>query len=329
MQQIQHPHQLPAGQLPAQLQGILVRGHSGEHWNAAVSRSLHNQQIPGHAGKLIQHGAQVLALGIEPVEQFQGIAGIVGGDITHHFPAGLLPRHAQAGIHPLGGQFSHGGGGALIQKAQAVPQSAVSQTGQHPGGAVVQVNALLVSHILQPGGDILLADPPERKPLAPGQNGGRDLMQLCGGQDEQQMLRRLLDDFQQGIEGRNGEHMNLVDDIHPHFHLGGGIDGVVPEVPDVIHAIVGGSIDFQHVHAGAGIDGPAGLAAVAGVAVIRVQAIHRFGQNLGAAGFAGSPGTGEQVGVAHFPRHQLMLQGLGHRLLTGHIVEGLRTILAI
>ena len=44
-------------------------------------------------------------------------------------------------------------------------------------------------------------------------------MQLRGSQNEQQVLRRLLNDFQQRIEGGQGKHVHLVDDIHPHLHL--------------------------------------------------------------------------------------------------------------
>ena len=154
-------------------------------------------------------------------------------------------------------------------------------------------------------------------------------MKLGGSQNEQQMLRRLLDDFEQRVEGGNGQHVYLVDDIHTHFHLRGGVNSIVPEVPDIVHAVVGRGIDFQHVHAGAGINGPTGLAGIAGIAVVRVQAVHRLGQNFGAAGFARATGAGEQVGVAHFPAHQLGLQGLGHRRLARHIVKGLGTVFPV
>ena len=61
---------------------------------------------------------------------------------------------------------------------------------------------------------------------------------------------------------------------------------------------------------------------------IRIQMCIRD-RNFGAAGFAGAPGAGEQVGMAHFPAHQLGFQGLGHRRLTGHIVKGLGTVFPI
>ena len=139
---------------------------------------------------------------------------------TGHELAALLDSgNAQAGVHPLCGQFPGGCGGTLVQKAQGVPKAAVCQSGQNPGGRGLQGNILLKSHVLQSCRNIILADSPEGKPLAPGQNGSRNLMQLRGSQNEQQVLRRLLNDFQQRIEGGQGKHVHLVDDIHPHLHL--------------------------------------------------------------------------------------------------------------
>ena len=123
--------------------------------------------------------------------------------------------------------------------------------------------------------------------------------------------------------------MHLVHDIHPLADLGGGIHRVVPQIPDIVHTVVGGGIDFQHIHAGTGVNGPAGLALVAGVAVVRVEAVYRLCQDLGAAGLAGAPGAGKEVGMAQLSGDNLGLQGLGHRQLTGHIVKGLGAIFTI
>ena len=154
---------------------------------------------------------------------------------------------------------------------------------------------------MQPCGDVLRSDPPEGEPLTAGKDRRRDLMQLRGRQDEQQMLRRFLDDLQQRIEGRDGQHMHLIDDVHTLFHLAGRINSIVPQVPDIVDTIVGGRIDLQHIHAGARIDGPAGLADIAGVAVMGIQTVDRLGKDLGAAGLARTPRAREQVRMAHMP----------------------------
>ena len=78
---------------------------------------------------------------------------------------------------------------------------------------------LLIGDIIQPGDNVRRRDPPEGKALAARKNRGRNLVQLRGSEDEQQMLRRFLDDLEQRVEGAGGKHMHLIDDIHARFDL--------------------------------------------------------------------------------------------------------------
>ena len=64
-----------------------------------------------------------------------------------------------------------------------------------------QGKLLLTGHVQQPLGDFVRGDPAEGKPLTPGEDRGGDFVDLRGGQNENQMLRGLLQDFQQGVEG--------------------------------------------------------------------------------------------------------------------------------
>ena len=143
------------------------------------------------------------------------------------------------------------------------------------------------------------------------------------------MLRRLFNDLKQRIECRDGQHMHLIDDIHTLSDLGRGINCIIPEVPDIVDTVVGSCVDFQYVHAGTFVDAPAGFTPVTGITVFRMEAVHRLGQDLGAGGLARTPGTGEQVCMAHLAGQQLMLQRLGNRQLTHHIIKGLRTVFTI
>ena len=115
--------------------------------------------------------------------------------MVHQFATFLLAGDAQALVDPLGSQLACGGAGALVEKTQAVTHTAVGKAGNDPGSGIIQVDVLLVGNVLQSGRNILLADPAEGKPLAPGENGGRNLVQLRSGQDKQQMLRGLLNDL--------------------------------------------------------------------------------------------------------------------------------------
>ena len=147
--------------------------------------------------------------------------------------------------------------------------------------------------------DIAGQQPLEGKPLAAGENGSRDLVQLRGGQNEQQVLRRLLQNFQQGVEGSDGQHVYLVDDIHPFFQHGGGIDRLLPQCTHLIHAVVGGGVQLRHIQQRAAVDAAAGVALTAGRAVDGVLAVDGLGQYPGAGGLSGAAGAGEEIGVTH------------------------------
>ena len=87
--------------------------------------------------------------------------------------------------------------------------------------------------------------------------------------------------------------MDLVHDVDPLADGGRGIDGLVPEGTDLVHTVVGGGVQLQHIQDGAVFDAPAGIALVAGVAVHGVLTVDGPGQNFGAGRLAGTPGTGE------------------------------------
>ena len=123
--------------------------------------------------------------------------------------------------------------------------------------------------------------------------------------------------------------MDLVDDVDTFFYRGRGVDCLVQNGPDVVHPVVGGGVQLQHVQHGAILDAHAGLAFPAGVAVLRVKAVHRPGQQLGAGGLARAAGAGEQIGVRHAARGHLPLEGLGDMLLPHHIVKGAGSPLAV
>ena len=175
---------------------------------------------------------------------------------------------------------------------------------------------------MQPGGDDLRRDAAEIVPLAPGQNGGGHLMDLGGGQNKQNVLRRLLQRLEQRIEGAGGQHVDLVDDIDALFQRGGGKGGLLPDVPDVVHAVVGGGVDLTDVQSRVLQNSPAGGAGVAGAAIDGVLAAHRPGQDLGAGGLSGAAGAGEQIGMAGAPGGHLAAQRGGDMVLAENIVKG-------
>ena len=262
------------------------------------------------------------------MELHQRPLGVPPQDLLQQLRRLQIARQAQ---HLQHGGAVHGAahGGALVQQAEGVPQGAVRQAAQQLRPVRRQVDPLLPRHVGQPGRDVRRGDPFEGIPLAAGENRGRHLVELRGGQNEHQVLRRLLQDLQQGIKRRCGEHVDLVHDIDPLPHMGGGVDGLVPQGPDLIHAVVGRRVQLQHVQERPVLNAQAGGALTAGVPVHRMLAVDGLGQDLGAGSLAGAPGPCEEVGVGGPPLGHLPPQGLGDVVLADHVGKHLGPPLAV
>ena len=154
-------------------------------------------------------------------------------------------------------------------------------------------------------------------------------MQLSGGQNKDQVSRRFLQNLQQGVESGDGQHMDLVDDIHPVFHAGRGVDRLIPQSADLVHAVVAGRVQLQHVQQASVVYTQTGGAMVAGISIYRMLAVDRLGQNFCAGGLPGATGPGEEVGVREPALGRLTAQGLGDMGLSHHIGEGLGPPFAI
>ena len=318
LRQIQKPpHGLAAGK---GLQGLGIV-YARQQGGGPVGGGPENGHVPGQVPQLPQHGSHVLAAPVQPVQPGQSPGGVPPQDAVHQLHRLDAAGQAQNIQHRPAVQLALGHP-ALIQQAQGVPQGAVGHPGQNLRPVGSQVDLLGPGDLQQvlfhiPGQNAL-----EGEALAPGENGGRDLVQLRGGQDEHQVLRRLLNGFQQGVEGLGGQHVDLVDDVDPLFQHRGGVYRLAEQLPDVVHPAVAGGVQLRHVQQGAAVDAPAGLALVAGGPVLRVQAVDGLGQNPGAGGFAGAPGAGEQIGVGRAALGHLPLEGAGDVVLAHHLGKG-------
>ena len=181
----------------------------------------------------------------------------------------------------------------------------------------------------EPRLDIARQNTAEREALTAGENGRGHLVQLRGREHEHQVLRRLFEDFEQRVERRGRKHVNLVHDVNPLLDLRGGVDRFVAQRADVVDAVVGRGVQLRHVEERARLDAEAGGAGVARVAVLRVFAVDRLGEDLRAGGLAGAARAGEQIRVAQPPLGDLTLERRGDMLLPDHVGEGLGPVFAV
>ena len=293
----------------------------GEQPAAAPGGGFAHQKVPDKAGHLTHQRGHLPPAGIKLLQAGKGRGRVAVGNALHQGRRLQAAGKAEGGVYPRlvhAPALSH----ALVQQGQRVPHAAVGQAGNQGRPLRRELYPLLSGHIQQPGGDLLGADAPEGKLLAAAFDGGGHLVDLGGGQDEHQVGRRLLQNLKQGVEGLGGEHVDLVDDVHPLFHRRRGVYRLIQDGADVVHAVVGGGVQLQHVQHGAVFNAQTGIAAVAGAAVLRRAAVYRPGQNLRAGGLSRAAGAGKEVRVGQPPGLHLALERLGDMALAHHIVKG-------
>ena len=220
-------------------------------------------------------------------------------------------------------------GDALVQEAQGVPHGAVRGLCDVAQGLLLHLHALLSGELPQPVRDGVDGDALEIISLAPGEDGDGELVHLRGGQDEDHIGGRLLQGLQQGVEGSCGQHMHLVDDVDLVLALRRGIGHFVYDFPYIVHAVVGGGVDLDYVHAGPCGDGTADAAFPAGALCRGVLAVHCPGQNLGHGGLARAAGAGEQIGMPDASCRQLVLQRGHDMVLAFYVRKGVRAELPV
>ena len=219
----------------------------------------------------------------------------------------------------------------LIQQTLGITQPALGPLGYHVQGLGCDRDRLLLGDPGQMALQGLQRDPPEVEALTAAEDRRQHPLGVGGGQHEHHPRRRLLQGFQQGVEGCGGEHVALVHHIHLPARLHRREAGALDQLADVVHAGVGGGVDLDHIEGVAGGDRGAQLAHAAGLrgGSVTADAVERAGQDAGAGGLAGAPRAAEQVGRRDPARAQGMAQGGGDRLLPHQLVEALGAVFVV
>ena len=190
------------------------------------------------------------------------------------------------------------------------------------------VDGLLFQDDLELLANVRDTDVAKIEALTAGLDGGQDLVGFGGGKDEFDVAGRFLQDLEQRVEGSDRQHVHFIDDVDLVAAAGGPIDGVVPQLSDLVHAVVAGAVDLQDVDVVPGVHGQAAFTAAAGFSRGRLtgMAVQRLGQNAGDRGLTHAPGAGEQIGVGDSARLDSILQRMGDGILPDDIIKGLGSV---
>ena len=158
-----------------------------------------------------------------------------------------------------------------------------------------------------------------------------DLLRLGRREDELHVLRRLLDDLEQGVEALRRDHVRLVDDVDLVAALGRAITRPLTQVTRIVHATVRGGVDLDHVDRARS---PAGQRHTRVALTTRrrrraLLAVEAAGQDACARRLAAAARPTEEVGVVDPPGAQRLHERLGDVLLPDDVREALRSVAAV
>ena len=123
--------------------------------------------------------------------------------------------------------------------------------------------------------------------------------------------------------------MRLVEDVDLVAALDGLEHDAVADLADVVDPALRGGVHLDHVERAAVRDRDAGVAGLVRRGRRAVLAVQRLREDARQRGLAGAARAGEEIGLAHLPVLDRVLQRPDDRLLAHDLVEVLRAVLAV
>ena len=123
--------------------------------------------------------------------------------------------------------------------------------------------------------------------------------------------------------------MHLIYNVYLIGSALGSINCGIAEVADIVHAVVGGGINFHDIGKCAAVGVTADVTFKAGIAVLHVAAVHCFCEDTGAGGLTRASRTREKVCVGSLSADYLIFQGFRGIFLRDDVIKGKGTPFAV
>ena len=305
--------------LPAQLLDGLIRIRRRQQGGNILLARLDQQHIPNESEQLIEHGAQLSACGVALSELLHRGGQIARQNMPHQIDGGIARQNANTGSHAFLVNWLAAARCRAVENGQRITQGAVRQPRNHARAAVGQRNRFFLRDFLEPHRNVMRRNAAEIKPLTARQNRRRYLIDFCGCQNKQHVLRRLLQRLEQRIERALRQHMYLVDDVHALFDGRRCIPHFVTNVADVVYAVVGRCVNLDNIQNAAVHDAAARRTGAARVTRLQIGAVDRTRQNFRTGRLAGAARAGEQIGMGQASAFQLRAKRIRDVPLSDHI----------
>ena len=151
-------------------------------------------------------------------------------------------------------------GDGLVSQRQCIAHGAPRRPGQQAQRGHFGSHAFDLQHVREVLADRLGGHRAQVELQAARQHSDRHFLRVGGGQHKFQILGRLFQRLQHGIEGRPGEHVNFVNHEHLEAALHRLVDRLLQQGLHVVDAPVGGGIQLGVIDKPARINVGAGLA---------------------------------------------------------------------
>ena len=200
----------------------------------------------------VAHRAVEVATALdEAVDAFYD-AGVVAprhiGEYVGNLPVGREPIDSD---YVLDRKFGPAKRNHLVENALGVAHAAVCEAGYRAYGAVGGLYLLFGGYFRQVFCDKLFRYRAEFKALAARCYRAQNLVRLGGGENEFDVLRRLFERFEEGVEGVGSQRVDFVYYVYFIGALRGGVLAVLAQLSDFVYRAVRRPVYFNDIHAGA------------------------------------------------------------------------------
>ena len=268
-----------------------------------------HQHVAHVFGKTLNEQSTVETVVDDGIEQHHHLRHLVLERQVNDAKIVLRVEHVQVLDDLLVGDISLTERSRLVEDAEGITHAAVGLLSDDSQRLLFILDALLVGYRLQVVDGVLHRHTLEVIDLTTAEDGGQNLVLLRSGQDEDDMCRGFLQRLQERVEGGRREHVHLVDDEDLVLAYLRRNARLLHQGLDVLHRIVGGSIQLEDVQGTLLVERLTALALITRLTIgRRVLAVDGFGKDAGTGGLSHTTGSAEQIGMGQFARLYGILQ---------------------
>ena len=185
----------------------------------------------------------------------------------------------------------------LVEQGERVPHAAGCSAGNQRERLAIKFDILAFQDPAQMRGDGGGRHLLQVELQAAAEHRHRDLLRIGRGKDEFQVLGRLFQGLQHGVERRRRQHVHFVDHVHLVAPAARNVLRGLEQLAHFVDPRVGGRVHLEQIDEAPGVDFQARRALAAGLRRDAGFAIEAFRQDAGESRLADPPRTGEQVRV--------------------------------